>query len=148
MSVYVPRSATPPLDEVQLIQPAPGLDSLRRQTHWFIENDPTPIALIPVEKVEAPGGGWNMQELPPRPTQNFKLIYQTGSDGVVQTADGQNRRYEFILLGEWDAVINIGDVFTEPEHDGQRWVVSGLLPYNGYETKAGIVSYGRNPQHG
>lgn len=147
--VYVPRGAVTPLDDPPIIQPFPGMDSLRRQTHWFIENDPTDIVLIPTERVRAPGGGFNMQQLDPRPSQRFKLIFQSGIvDGVVEAADGINRRYDFVLLGEWDATVHIGDQFTEPAYGDQKWVVQGLQPYNGYEVKAGVVSYGRNPQHG
>lgn len=147
--VYIPRSTITPLDTTPIIQPYPGLDALRRQTHWFIENDPTPITLIPVQKVEAPGGAWNISELPPRPTQRFKMIFQSGAaDGVVQTADGTNRRFDFVLVGEWDATVHIGDIFVEPEYDDHKWVVQGLHPFNGYEIKAGVVSYGKAPQHG
>lgn len=146
--LIIPRSVTLPPEDQPIVTAYPGLNELRRQTHWFIENDPTPISLIPVEKVAASGGGWNISELDPRPSQRFKLIFQSGSDGVVQATDGVNRRYDFILLGEWDAIVDIGDMFVEPAYGNQKWIVQGLQPYNGYQIKAGIVSYGKNPQHG
>ena len=147
--VYIPRGDTTPLLDPPIIQPFPGLDVLRRQTHWFIENDPTDIVLIPTGKVSAPGGGWNIATLPPRPNQRFKVIYQGGAaDGILNTTDGQVRKFDFILLGEWDASMEIGDTFTEAAHGNQKWVVNGLQPYNGYEIKAGVVSYGGDPQHG
>lgn len=146
--LVIPRPSDLPAPSLPVVQAFPGLAELRRQTHWFIENDPTPISLVPVAKQAAPGGGWNVSPLAPRSTQRFKLIPQSTADGVVQTADGTSRRFDYILLGEWNAIVAIGDMFTEPEHSGQKWVVQGLLPYNGYEIKAGIVSYGKNPQHG
>lgn len=147
--VYLPRDAVTPLEDPPIIRPFPGLNELRRQTHWFIMNDPTYIDLVPVERITAPGGAWNSSDLPPRPSQAFKMIYQSGFvDGVVPTTDGQNRRYDFILVGEWDATVGVGDHFFDSSPDIQHWIITGLQPYNGYEIKAGVVSYGRNPQNG
>lgn len=146
--VYIPQGTVTPPDDAPVVFPYPGLDMLRRQTHWFIEDDPTDIILVPQIRTQAPGGGFNMSDGAPRAVQTFKLIYQSGSDGVVQTTDGQNMRYDFILLGEWDATVQQGDVWAEPENENQKYVVQGLLPYNGYEVKAAVVSFGKKAQHG
>lgn len=148
--VFLPRGTITPLEDPPIIQPFPGLDTLRRQTHWFIAQSPTDIILVPTQKIAAPGGGWNLTDLPPRPTQTFKLIWQMGFvDGVVPAQDGQNRRYDYVILGEWDATLKDGDYFTTGADDTfQKWVVTGLQPWNGYEVKAGILSYGKAPQRG
>lgn len=147
--VYIPHPGFTPNDPPQAWPLTPDLVTNRELTHWFIVQDPSPISLIPVEKTRQPGGGFKTDALPPRPEQIMKLIYQGGSaDGIVATADGQSRRYDFILLGEWDATIHIGDFWEDPTRDGQFWVVNGLQPYNGYEVKAGVSSYGWNPDGG
>lgn len=146
---YMSIGATTPLEDPPIIEAYPGLDELRRQTHWFIMNDPTPIVLTPRDRAIAPGGGWNAVDLTPRPEQIFKMIFQSGVvDGVVATADGQDRRYDFVILGEWDCTLGIGDYWVDALNDHQFWTIAGLQPYNGYEVKAGVLSYGRDPQHG
>lgn len=150
--VYIPKPGYTPLDPAP--SPPGGYDATqlrvnRQLTHWFIMNDPYPVSLVPRERVRTPTGGFITDDLPPRPQQIVKMIYQMGAtNGVTITSDGTNRRYDFIILGEWDSTIKVGDFWEQPDREGQFWVVTGLHPYNGYEVKAGVISYGGHPDGG
>lgn len=143
--VYVPRPGYTPLDPPPSFPLTPQIISNRRLTRWFISTDPTPISLIPVDRQRQPDGGFAVVDLPPRPLQRFKIIAQGLSDGVTETQDGQERKFPYVLVGEWDATVHIGDFWEDPDHDGQFWKVTGLYSYNGYETKFGVTSFGGEP---
>lgn len=123
----------------------------RDLTHWFIMQDPTEIVLLPVAQAETPAGGRRAVFGAPRPTQTFKLIQmnhterpeisQSGEDGGVQ------RKHDFTLLGEWNATVGINDQWTDAL-TGQVWKVDSIVPYNGYEVKAMVMSYGDRADHG
>lgn len=55
------------------------------------------------------------------------------------TVDGVERAVDFVMLGEWDADIALGDVFT---HDGLEWDVVQLVHFNGYERRATVSRRG------
>ena len=145
--VYVPFDGQTPLDPDPVLPQTDQLVTNRNLTHWFITQDPTNITFIPREEVKSGSGGKTWQDLPPRPEQTVKLIYPFGqSDGAVPTIDGQERKYAFIVVGEWNATIHTNDFWEDP--DGQFWIVTGLSPYNGYEVKAMISSFGGSPGNG
>lgn len=116
----------------------------KKLTKWFIETDPTTLVLVPLVKVDRPGGAKKMENGTPRAAQDFKIIYP-GGDGIVVTSDGTTRRFDFIILGEYDANLAIGDHWTE---SNQHYSVEYLFPFNGYEVKGGGVSHGSAPDHG
>lgn len=121
----------------------------KQLTRIFIEDDPVTVQLIPHGRHKTASGAYKTVPGIPKPPQTVKLIYQGGSaDGIVETGDGALRKYDFVLLAEYDADVEIGDVFYEEGKPNQKWVVRGLQPFNGYEIKAGIVSYGDDPDHG
>ncbi len=144
--VYIPLPGLTPLDPPPDFDLTAELTELRRQTEWFIELDPVDIMLIPREKTRVPGGGYSTTDLPPRPLQTFKLISQAAFSGMVESGDGVERQYEFILLGKWDSTIHVGDWWEDDTE--QRWQVVGMIPDNGYERKAGIHSFGKYPGGG
>lgn len=145
--VYVPFDGQTPLDPDPVLPQTDQLVTNRNLTHWFIGQDPTKITFIPRVEVKSGSGGKAWQDLPPRPEQTVKLIYPFGqSDGAVPTIDGQERKYAFIVVGEWNATIHTNDFWEDP--DGQFWIVTGLSPYNGYEVKAMISSFGGSPGNG
>lgn len=112
-------------------------------TKLFIEQDPTVITLIPVEMVDMASGGTKPVDKTPRAPQIFKMIWQGGnSTGINTTADGQNRQFDFIMVGEYDAEVEIGDHWTD---GSQEYYVDGLEPFNGYEIKAHVKSFGEWP---
>ena len=112
----------------------------RANTKRFISLDPTEITLIPREEVFI-NGTKKIVDKPPRPPQLFKVIWG-GSNGIVTTSSGSTRRFDFVLLGEIDAVVEIGDHWLVGDQEN---VVEYLYPDNGYEIKGGGVSYGSNP---
>lgn len=131
-----------------MVEAQAGLQANRAMTDIFIKTDPESITLIPVAHlVEQPGGGHKKVPGPARPTQTFKMIYPAGDGGgTVTTADGSVKRYDFILLGRHDAEVYVGDKWTDGR--GNSWVVTGLVPYNGYEVKATCTAYGEDLSHG
>jgi hypothetical protein len=112
----------------------------RKNTKRFIDSDPTVITLTtPVSAVVNGTRVANYSE--ERNPQTFKIIWQ-GDDGVVREIPGGTRRFNFILLGEHDAELAIGDFW---QVDEQKFVIEYVFPDNGYEVKAGGVSHGPTP---
>jgi hypothetical protein len=123
-----------------------GLAELRKQTKFFIDDDPTGIRLIPSSGTEDDDGGIDYEDSTERDLQWFKLINSLGDfDGIVRTSDGQVRRYNYVLLGEHNAVVNIGDHWQ----DGDTYYeVISMLVKNDYEVKAAVQGYGKDPNYG
>ncbi len=117
------------------------LDIHRRGTERFIDSDPTEIVLIPSTTVWS-GGVKSYGEGTPRPSQRFKVIWSGSQDGIVVTSQGKARRFDFILVGKHDAVIEIGDHWSSGD---QFFQVEWIAPDNGYEIKAGGSSHGDTP---
>ncbi|AAN02078.1 gp24 [Mycobacterium phage Barnyard] len=122
----------------------------RKGTRDFINRDKTSLVLYPTNETWV-AGTKVYNDVPPRPAQDFKVIWP-GADqgGKVNTDEGtETSRYDFILVGNWDAVVEIGDHWTEGDDENrQTYVVEWVQPYNGYEVKAGGVSHGDSPSHG
>lgn len=119
----------------------------RKATAKFIADDPAAISLIYKIEQSRPGGAkaW-IDGSPPRDPQDFKIIWP-GGDGIVVTAEGKTRRFDFIIVGKYDAIMAIGDHWTQGESP-QTYEIEYLFPYNGYEVKGGGVSHGSAPVHG
>jgi hypothetical protein len=49
-------------------------------------------------------------------------------------------------MGEWDATVEVNDRWVDIL-TGQEWVVDSIVPYNGYEVKAMVTSYGDRADH-
>lgn len=117
----------------------------RRNTEAFIKANPVTIALIPRTPVKS-GTGTRYMNGTPRDPQILRLIDQTrtfgAEPGTVVTADGLQRKAEYQLLGEHDAVIGQYDTWVDA--DGVRFEVGNLLPRNGYEVRAQVVRYGES----
>lgn len=120
-----------------------GIEQNRRLTEWFINDDPTPITLKTKVRQRS-GGSSDFVNGPDRDEQILKVIY-SGSDGQFVTADGETRRFDFIIVGKYDAIIEINDYWTEGK---QRYTIDYVYPYNGYEVKCGGTSHGVKPDHG
>lgn len=115
----------------------------RFNTTAFIAADPLNLTLTPRGSSRTPSGGIALQGADARPVQTFKLIMQSPAGGSIEqrTDDGTERRVEYVLLGEWDAAIDVGD-FWDDDH-GQRWEVTALIPDNGYEKRAVVEVRGK-----
>lgn len=124
-----------------MASPAEELALQRKLTSAFIDTQPVMITLIPRTKQQQPGGGFKWVEADPANLlpQRLRLIEPSTKFDVITTEDGRQRYIEFILLGEWDAVINQNDVFR---HAGKRWEVVQLYFHNGWEHRAKVAQYG------
>lgn len=118
------------------------LPILRLNTQRFINLDPSSIVLTPKgqtfiagTRVSTPGGI--------RAAQIFKVIwsgYETGFQATI--GGGQTRRFDFYIVGTYDAIVAIGDFWDVGNQHNQ---IDYVFPYNGYEVKAGGTSHGANP---
>jgi hypothetical protein len=113
----------------------------RRGTINFINSDPTVIALTP-SSVTWENGTKKYLEQTARDPQTFKVIWSGSQDGILVTAEGTTRRFDFVLVGRHDATVAIGDFWRVGD---QYFQIEWVAPYNGYETKAGGVSHGSKP---
>lgn len=137
--------ANPPLN----LNPSLGVKINRDLTHWFIQQDPTTVVLVPRVESKTPSGATKLTAQPPRPAQVVKLVYQGGAPGGVQTAlDGKTRKYDFVLVAEWDATVRLYDFWEDPGKPDHFWEVVGLEPYNDYEVKAAVRAIGRELLYG
>lgn len=126
-----------------------GMKDLRASTRAFIEDDPTYISLLPARgtRVEKPSGGYDYGVAASRPVQMFKIIQQAGDS----TAKGDSEsgittvNRGCILLGEWDSIAEVGDVWTD---GANRYVVQELLAENGYERRWLVTAQGPEPNYG
>jgi hypothetical protein len=113
----------------------------RKGTENFISADPTQITLIPSVEVWS-SGSKVLNAGTARSPQSFKVIWPGSQDGIAVTSNGTTRRFDFILVGKHDAVVEIGDNWNlGTQHFQIEWVA----PDNGYEVKAGGSSHGSKP---
>lgn len=113
----------------------------KKGTERFIDADPTTIVLVPSTEVWS-GGTKTYGAGTARSAQDFKVIWSGSQDGLVVKSEGTTRRFDFILVGRHDAIVEIGDHW---DLNDQRFQVEWVAPDNGYEVKAGGVSYGSKP---
>ena len=115
----------------------------RMNTKAFIDADSITVTLVPRTAARAPTGGVIQTDGAPRAPQIFKLIMQSPAGGSIEqrTDDGTERQVDFVLLGEWDAVIAVGDWWEDVR--GNRWEVRALIPTNNYETRAVVEAHGK-----
>lgn len=120
-----------------------SLGTNRQLTSWFIDQDPTSVVFTPHHQ-EWTGGAKKMVSDPDRSAQIVKIIYP-GGDGIVIEEDHTSRRFDFIVVAEYDADIDLWDSF---DHLANHYVVEYVFPYNGYEVKVGGSSHGSEPDYG
>ena len=65
-----------------------------------------------------------------RAEQSFKVIWM-GENGIIRqpSSDGGVRRFDFVLVGSYDATLAIGDYWTV---NGQENRIEYVYPFNGY----------------
>lgn len=123
-----------------------GLEALRRSTLAFIADDPYSIELQPKgsERVKKPGGGFDFGDgLPPKPAQRFKLVAASG--GSFDGDGKQGHKWDYALIGAWNADIEIGDTWVD---GNTQYRVASLMQNNGYEKVAAVVAVGTDPNYG
>ena len=112
----------------------------RKGTEEFIAAAPTAIILT-TKTVAWVGGTKTLSADDDREPQTFRIIWAP-STGIVATASETTRRFDFILVGTYDAQVAIGDFWDVGD---QHNVVDYIFPGNGYEVKCGGTSFGDNP---
>lgn len=118
---------------------------LRYTTKQFIYEDPTTIVLKRQVATEKPGGGHDYPKVP-LPPQVFRLMNQATSSGIEHGADeGTARKFDYILVGEHNADIDINDTWEEA---GDQYKVEALMPGNNFEIRALVTGYSKEPEHG
>jgi hypothetical protein len=124
-----------------------GLAVNRKLTKYFIDDDPHEIKVHRRTEVPAPGGGFNMVDGPERSPITVKFVYKgsassfAGAEGLQVTSDGQENRFDFTIISEWNADIEQGDWFDDD--NGQRWEIKSEIPSNDYERRFGVSAYGK-----
>jgi len=115
----------------------------RKQTKAFIDANPIALALVPRTSVNT-GTGQKWTDGIQREVQTLRLIDQTPTfgpePGTVLASDGRQRKAEYQLLGEHDAVVGKYDYWIDSA--GIRFEVSNLIHRNGYEVRAAVIRYG------
>lgn len=114
----------------------------RLGTSKFISADTSKIELIPRKDLIV-AGTKTFVDLPKKEPQNFRIIWN-GDSGISRNPgqEGGSRKFDFILVGEYNADISIGDFWTSGD---QEFRIEYIYPDNEYEVKAGGVSYGPRP---
>lgn len=117
------------------------LPRMRADTLRFIRMAPMTITLRKSTKESDGSGGQVVVADGTRPAQVFTLLEPRNSNYLqkLTTAEGTNTTYDFMLLGEWNAVVGLNDEFT---YDGLVYRVENILPNNGYETRAMVLRTG------
>lgn len=148
--VYIPYPPGYDFEEAPFSGIPGEIDHNRMLTTWFIEQDPTDIVLSRRGVTRTASGATKFNDVTTLDSQRVKIIYGGGTGsgraGIVRTGDGTERMFSFIMVMEWDADVQPGDHWVDG--NGQWWEVEEVLPLNGYETKATLRSYGKEPIHG
>lgn len=121
---------------------ATSLAIQRLNTQRYIDLDPISLVLTPrTEQFVA--GTRKRTSGTPRQAQTFHIIWGSFASGFVPTiAGGDTRRFDFVLVGNYDADVAIGDFWMVGNQDNE---ITFIDPPNHYEIKCGGVSHGGAP---
>jgi hypothetical protein len=111
------------------------LDAQRRTTKAFIDAKPSVIALTPRREVITPSGGRVFEEDQPRADQTFRVIPMTFDQRATVTAGGVERIISYTLLGTWDSVGEVWDLFTLEPGAAEYYVIVAIADGHAYEKK-------------
>lgn len=110
------------------------IEEQRRLTKVYIDYDPTVITLIPTIKTATPTGGYTESDGPPRIPQTFKKIAVAAFSAAPRiTIAGVERIIDYVLLGEYDSIMEPGDHWFDS--NGDRYTVIAIEAGHGYERK-------------
>lgn len=114
----------------------------RENTLAYIAANPTTVTLTPIDtKERTPAGGWKEVPGEPRQPQTMRIIEVSARSepATVKLQDGTERVVSFWLLGAHDAVVEVGDSWTEGTRE---WEVGDIIRSNHYETRALVAERG------
>lgn len=92
------------------------------------------ISLIPTVETTTPGGHKSYVDGTPRAAQAFKLSLLSADQRPLVTVSGVERRIDYHLIGAHDAVVEVGDHWTDER--GTKYEVMAFTDGHDYETKA------------
>ena len=108
-----------------------------------------PIVLTPAagQATEKPGGGYDYSVTANRPEQVFAKFNTKAFDGSEnsQTDQGLTRKFQYDLIGAYDAVVQIGDQW---EDDVAKYVIETVDRTNPYQIKATVTAFLKVTGHG
>lgn len=115
------------------------LTAQRRQTKALIDDDPTSVVLIPRVKSTTLAGAPSYVDGLPRAIQRFKLSLLAFDQRPTVTVNGVERRVDYHLIGEHNAVVEVGDHWTDS--DGTHYEVIGFTEGWDYQIKAQVIRH-------
>lgn len=130
------------------------LAELQFITQAFINEQPSTITLLPSRGTSAqqPSGGHKYSPATARAPQTFRVSARGAGEGPVlaKTDGGRSVKYEYDLIGAFNATIEVGDTWDDTAPDGSaiHYKVEFVHPFNGYEVSAYVTSWATEPQHG
>lgn len=110
----------------------------RVNTRAFVNAASVIVVLHPNGRIPDGAGGFILSGGADRPAQELRLLPQNVGT-VVTTADGVERTSEYVLLGNYDAEMEVGDTFLV---DGVKYEIASIFPFNAYERKARVIQHG------
>lgn len=114
----------------------------RNLTDWFINANPLQLALIPETKTRTAAGAQVPGEGTPRAVQTFRLVALTSQRVPIETEDGKERLHDFMLIGKYDAVVKVGDHWTDAQNARHEVIMIEPKTPLDYETRAYIFKHG------
>lgn len=116
-------------------------------TKQFIDLNPIVIQLIPVVLSKNSRGALVRTPQAPRVAQTFRLIpLESPSPATppVITDDGRHRNHDAVLLGEHNALMAVGDTWTDVE--GYNYEIVEIAPDTplNYERRGLVLKRGRD----
>jgi hypothetical protein len=116
----------------------------RKNTLAFIAARPSVLTLTPSARQRTATGGSILVDGPARAAQTFRIVEQgsapNNTPGQLRAADGVQEQTNFLLLGAYDAVVEVGDHWSDA--NGAKYRVTEMVTDNGYEKRAKVVKYG------
>lgn len=130
--------------------PVDGMtDDARANVSELLSLRGQPIALIPATGTvtEKPGGGKDYASGAPRAAQIFAKFNKQALDGVenAQTDRGTTRKFQFEMIGAYDAVVVVGDHW---EDYAAKYVVESVDNTQPYQVKAIVNAFLKTTGHG
>lgn len=101
----------------------------------FIDTAPVEVILTPRVKTTTTTGGQTYSDGLDRPAQVFRLVAQATAPPPVVVVDGVERVITYHLVGTADAVVDVGDRWSDTLGD---WEVVAVVTDRGYETRAHV----------
>jgi hypothetical protein len=130
--------------------PVDGMtDDARANVNELLTLRGQPITLIPGTGTvtEKPGGGKDYAAGAPRAPQVFAKFNKHVLDGVekAQADKGTTRKYQFEMIGAYDAIVDVGDTW---EDYAATYTVESVDNTQPYQVMATVIAFLKSTGHG